>query len=84
VRRIVVNLAPAALMKVCPGFDFPIALALLSALRYFPQEALENLMVVGELSIDGAVRSIRGILPVVVAARDLGFDQLIPPKDNKA
>ena len=41
-------------------------------------------MVVGELSLDGAIRPIRGILPVVVAARDQGFEQLILPKENEA
>ncbi len=49
VRRIVVNLAPAALRKIGSGFDLPIALALLGALRYFPEQVLEKVMVVGEL-----------------------------------
>ena len=84
VRRIVVNLAPAALRKIGSGFDLPIALALLGALRYFPEQVLEKVMVVGELSLDGAIRPIRGILPVAVAARDHGFEQLILPKANEA
>ena len=84
VRRIVVNLAQAALRKIGSGFDLPIALALLSALRYFPEQVLEKVMVVGELSLDGAIRPIRGILPVAVAARDHGFEQLIMPKANEA
>ena len=84
VRRIVVNLAPVALRKIGSGFDLPIALALLGALRYFPEQVLEKVMVVGELSLDGAIRPIRGILPVAVAARDHGFEQLILPKANEA
>ena len=79
-----VNLAPAALRKIGSGFDLPIALALLGALRYFPEQVLEKVMVVGELSLDGAIRPIRGILPVAVAARDHGFEQLILPKANEA
>ena len=70
VRWIVVNLAPAALRKIGSGFDLHIALALLGALRYFPEQVMEKVMVVGELSLDGAIRPIRGILPVAVAARD--------------
>ena len=81
VRRIVVNLAPAALRKIGSGFD-PIALALLGAIRYFPEQVLEKVMVVAELSLDGAIRPIQGILPV--AARDHGFEQLILPKTNEA
>ena len=84
VRRIVVNLAPAVLWKIGSGFDLPIALALLGALRYFPEQVLEKVMVVGELSLDVAIRPIRGILPVAVAARDHAFDQLILPKANEA
>ena len=68
VRRTAVNLAPAALRKIGSEFDLPIALALLGALRYFPEQVLEKVMVVGELSLDGAIRPIRGILPVAVAA----------------
>ena len=49
VRRFVVNLAPAALWKIGSGFDLPIALSLLGMLRYFPEQVLEKVMVVGEL-----------------------------------
>ena len=73
VRRIVVNLAPAALCIIGSGFDLPIVLALLGALRYFPQQAFEKVIVVGELSLDEAIRPIRGILPVEVVARNRGL-----------
>ena len=49
------NLATAALRKVGPGYELPIALALLCALSYFPQQALEKVMVVVDLSLDGAI-----------------------------
>ncbi|MBT4067902.1 MAG: magnesium chelatase, partial [Candidatus Marinimicrobia bacterium] len=84
VRRVVVNLAPAPLRKIGSGFDLPIALALLGTMGLFPPENLKRAMVVGELSLDGEIRPVRGILPVAVATRDHKLEQLILPKANEA
>ncbi len=84
VRRIVVNLAPASLRKIGSGFDLPIALALLGALGHFPLECLERTMVIGELSLNGDIRPVRGILPVALAAKEHHYEQLILPKENEA
>ena len=84
VRRVVVNLAPAPLRKIGSGFDLPIALALLGTMGLFPPENLSRAMVVGELSLDGEIRPVRGILPVAVATREHELEQLILPKANEA
>ncbi|MBT5487674.1 MAG: YifB family Mg chelatase-like AAA ATPase [Deltaproteobacteria bacterium] len=84
VRRVVVNLAPASLRKIGSGFDLPIALALLGTMGLFPPENLSRAMVVGELSLDGEIRPVRGILPVAVAAREHELEQLILPKANES
>lgn len=84
VRKIVVNLAPANLRKIGSGFDLPIAAALLGALGIFSEGVLQDYMIVGELSLDGSIRPIRGVLPIAVTARNQGMKGLILPKANEA
>lgn len=84
VRKVIVNLAPANLRKIGSGFDLPIAVALLGALGIFSPEMLHDYMIVGELSLDGTIRPIRGVLPIAVAAREYGMKGLILPKSNEA
>jgi magnesium chelatase family protein len=84
VRKIVVNLAPAPLRKIGSGFDLPIALALLGTMGIFPPENLSRAMVVGELSLDGEIRPVRGVLPVAIATREHHLEHLILPKANDA
>ncbi|HEX7927831.1 MAG TPA: YifB family Mg chelatase-like AAA ATPase, partial [bacterium] len=83
IRRITVNLAPAEMRKIGAGFDLPIALGVLAGTEAFPPEVLQDYMVVGELSLEGRVRSIRGALPVALAAKRLGAKALILPRDNE-
>ena len=83
VRRITVNLAPAELRKAGSGFDLPIAAALLGATGLVPPEALEGLMWVGELSLEGRVRPVRGVLAIALKARELGLKGLVLPKGNE-
>jgi magnesium chelatase family protein len=83
-RRITINLAPAGLKKEGPGFDLPIALGVLAALDLLPSDKLQDYLVVGELSLDGRVKAIRGALSLALAARQLGFKGLIVPEDNAA
>ena len=83
-RKCVVNLAPADLRKEGSGFDLPIAVAILAATEQVSQEGLAESVFVGELSLDGAIRGVRGVLPVVAEARDKGFRRVYVPRENVA
>lgn len=81
--RITVNLAPADVKKEGPGFDLPIALAILVQTGQVPAGARDTCVVVGELGLDGQVRPIRGVLPLVLAAVQHGCaDVLVPPANT--
>lgn len=81
--NITVNLAPADLKKEGSSFDLPIAVGILGSMNEFPDfSRLDSSFLVGELSLDGAVRPIRGALSVAVAARDAGIGTLILPSSN--
>src|SRR5690554_2414231 len=77
-RRITINLAPADLPKEGGRFDLPIALGILAASGQIPAESLNELEFIGELSLDGALRPLKGVLPAVLAARDAGRALLLP------
>ncbi|MBI5571545.1 MAG: YifB family Mg chelatase-like AAA ATPase [Desulfomonile tiedjei] len=83
-RRITVNLAPADLKKEGSGFDLPIALGILAALDLIPDDKLKEYLVVGELSLDGSIKPVRGALSMALAVRELGFKGLILPEANAA
>ena len=81
--RIVVNLAPADIKKSGTAFDLPIALGVLAASEQLKNhEALQHYVIMGELSLDGAVRPIKGSLPIAIQARKEGFKGLIVPAAN--
>jgi len=80
--RITVNLAPADVRKEGSGFDLPIALGILAAAGAFPPQALAGLAVVGELALDGALRPVRGALPMSVAAAREKLRGLMVPRAN--
>src|SRR5580765_7962435 len=82
--KITVNLAPAALPKEGPGFDLPIALAVLAASRQVPTERLAAHAAVGELALDGRVRPVGGVLAVADAARRAGAERLICAAESAA
>jgi magnesium chelatase family protein len=78
-----INLAPADVRKEGASFDLPIALGILGANGDLGEaESLTDLLSVGELSLDGRVRPIRGALPVAIRARDAGIKNLIIPEEN--
>ena len=79
-RRITVNLAPAYLRKVGPAFDLPLAVALLVASYQLEPEAVEGCAVVGELSLTGEVRPIRGALAVAEGVRKAGLARIVLPR----
>ncbi|MCH5229127.1 MAG: YifB family Mg chelatase-like AAA ATPase [Muribaculaceae bacterium] len=81
-RRTIINLAPADVKKEGASFDLPMALGVLSAHEYFPADKLGDYMIMGELSLDGSVLPVRGVLPMAIKARELGFKRLIVPEEN--
>lgn len=81
-RRITVNLSPADIRKEGPGFDLPIALGLLVACGIVALPSDKHYCIAGELSLDGTVQRINGILPMIVAAREQEYDGIIVPCGN--
>ena len=80
--RITVNLAPAAVRKAGSSFDLPIALGLLAASGALNRRSAHDTLVLGELSLDGVVNAILGVLPIAVAAGRLGARRLVIPHQN--
>lgn len=83
-KKVTVNLAPADLRKEGAGFDLPVAAAVLAASGFIEPQLLRNVMVVGKLSLNGEVRSVSGVLPRVIRARELGCRYCIIPFENLA
>src|SRR3954447_17102031 len=79
-QAVTVNLAPAHVRKEGSGFDLPMALAILGAMGTF--KGLDKHLAIGELSLDGAIRPVRGALSVAVCAREHGIENLILPREN--
>ncbi len=80
--RLLVNLSPADVRKEGPSFDLPIALALMAIDEQVDRLALQSFCALGELALDGTLRPVNGILPMVLGARNAGFSKLILPEDN--
>jgi magnesium chelatase family protein len=83
-RRITVNLAPAHLRKVGSSYDLATALGLLAADGLLPAARLADVLLVGELALDGALRPVSGVLPMALAARRAGLQAAIVPSANAA
>jgi len=83
-RKITVNLAPADLKKEGPSFDLPIAIGLLMADGQLDTSMARDYALVGELALDGSVRSVKGCLSIAMAARKAGLKGIILPKKNAA
>ncbi|MGD9763397.1 MAG: YifB family Mg chelatase-like AAA ATPase [Candidatus Binatia bacterium] len=81
-RRVTVNLAPADLRKDGSAFDLPIAIGILAASGQLPRDALAACAVLGELSLDGRVKAVRGALPIAAAAHARGVRSLLLPTPN--
>lgn len=82
-KKIIVNLSPADIRKEGTAFDLPIAVSVLTAFGHILQEKLEKVMLIGELSLDGTVHSISGVLPMVYQSKKEGFHTCIVPKENE-
>ena len=81
-KRVVVNLAPADLKKVGTGFDLPIALGILVEEEVLDSEKMKDYAFIGELSLDGGIRGVNGVLPLVLGLKDAGVKNVIVPKSN--
>lgn len=82
--KITVNLAPANVKKDGPVYDLAIALGILSATGEIEIDKLNDYIIIGELSLNGEVRKVNGVLPILISARENGFKKVILPYDNKA
>ena len=83
-KKVVVSLAPADLRKEGSGFDLPIAVGILAAMGRIDAEAVDGTMFIGELSLDGSLKPVRGVLPVAVRARSEGLRRVVLPAENAA
>ena len=81
-QKVVVNLAPADIRKEGSAYDLTIALGILKASKQIHNEDIENYLIMGELSLDGKLRPIKGALPMAIEARKKGFKGFILPKEN--
>ena len=81
-KRITINLAPADIRKEGPAYDLPMALGILACMGAIPAEALNGVFVAGELSLDGQLRPISGVLPMVHSAVEMGISSCVVPFGN--
>ena len=81
-RRITVNLAPADIRKEGPAYDLPMAVGILVATEQIEVRRPGRFALVGELALDGAVRTIKGCLPMTIAAREAGIESVVVPAGN--
>lgn len=82
-KRVTINLSPADVMKEGAHYDLPIALGLLSAMQAIPEDALSNILALGELALDGEIRFVSGVLPAAIHAKSKDFI-LVCPEANAA
>src|SRR4028118_970421 len=81
-RRIVINLTPADLRKEGPIFDLPISVGILAASEQVNAELLGDYLFLGEVSLDGSLRPVAGVLPIAASAQRLGITGLVVPAAN--
>ncbi len=81
-KSVVINMSPADIKKEGSAYDLPIAIGILAADEKVKSDALGRYMLMGELSLDGAVRPIKGALPMAIKAREMKLDGFILPKEN--
>ncbi|HZS52443.1 MAG TPA: YifB family Mg chelatase-like AAA ATPase [Bryobacterales bacterium] len=81
-KSVTINLAPANVRKEGAGFDLPMAVGILGAMGTLAPQSLQDCLLVGELSLDGGLRPIRGALSIAVCAQQMGIRHLVLPKEN--
>lgn len=82
-KKILVNLAPADTRKEGSAFDLPIAIGILAATGFVRCPNIESYMFIGELSLDGSIRNVNGVLPMCIEAKNLGIKNIVIPKGNE-
>jgi len=82
--RTTINLAPADVKKEGPSFDLPIAVGMIAASEQMETDQLENFVMVGELALTGAVRPVKGVLPIALSARAQGKTGIFVAPENAA
>lgn len=83
IHRITINLAPANMKKEGPIYDLPIAIAVLASTEMVEIEKVNQYAYIGELSLDGTIKKVNGLLPILITARDFGIKKIIIPKENE-
>ena len=83
-KKLTVNLAPASVRKEGPAYDLPIAVGVLIATHQLDPESMEDTLIIGELSLDGGVRHVKGVLPMAALARQEGYKTVIVPEGDAA
>ncbi len=81
-KQVIVNLSPANIRKEGTSYDLPLAVGLMLAGDHFPKEAVEDSLFIGELSLDGSLQAVNGVLPVAVLCKELGLHKLYVPYQN--
>ncbi|HAF30188.1 MAG TPA: magnesium chelatase [Bacteroidales bacterium] len=81
-KKIVINMAPADIRKEGSAYDLPLAIGILGASEQIKSEEIGKYLIMGELSLDGGVQKIKGVLPIAIQARKEGFKGFILPKEN--
>ena len=81
-RKILINMAPAEVRKEGAAYDLPLAVGILAADRKIPADLLDRYMIMGELSLDGSLLPVSGVLPMAILARQLGMKGFIVPEQN--
>ncbi|MBT7826009.1 MAG: magnesium chelatase, partial [Bacteroidetes bacterium] len=83
-KKIIINLAPADIRKEGSAYDLPIAIGIIAASAQIKTHKLNDYILMGELSLDGLLKPIKGALPIAINARKAGFKGLILPKENES
>ena len=81
-KKIVINMAPADIRKVGSAYDLPLAIGILAASEQMSADNLEKYVIMGELSLDGNLTAVKGVLPMALTAKAEGFEGMIVPEDN--
>lgn len=81
-KQIVINMAPADIKKEGASYDLPLAISIMAAAELISAEKLSEYMLMGELSLNGDLQPVKGVLPIAIKAREMGFKGLIIPKAN--
>lgn len=81
-QQVVINMSPADIRKEGTAYDLPLAIGILAASNSIESDKLEEYLIMGELSLDGSILPIKGVLPIAIKARELGFKGIILPQKN--